>query len=205
MTLRTLGSLSSLALSFLVACSGEVAPAQSEEGDAPGDVTVARGETLQAAAAWTVTDAMNRAKSGVGFSYWWGGGCWSPGSSSKGSCTGSCPSCSHSGSWGADCSGYVAKAWQVPRTSATTTCSHPYSTDNFYNEEREWKTIPRSQARRGDAFVYRKNGAGHIFLVDSGDPWGSIKAYEAKGCSYGIVFNTRTASSDYTVIRRSGF
>lgn len=204
MTLRTLGSLCTLSLSLLVACTGDVAPAAVEEGDAPGEVTLPAGETLQAAAAWTVTDAINLAKSGVGFSYWWGGGCWKAGGT-KGSCSGSCPSCSHSGSWGADCSGYVAKAWQVPKTSDISTCSHPYSTDNFYNEEREWKTIPRSQAKRGDALVYRKNGAGHIFLVDSGDPWGTMKAYEAKGCSYGIVYNSRTASSDYKAIRRNGF
>jgi hypothetical protein len=205
MTLRTLGSVFTLSLSLLVACSGEVAPAQTEEGDAPGDVTLAPGATLQAAATWTVADAMDRARSGVGFSYFWGGGCWNPDASAKGSCSGSCPSCSHSGTWGADCSGYVAKVWQVPRSVATTTCSHPYSTDNFYNEEREWKTIPRGQARRGDALVYRKNGAGHIFIFDSGDPWGSMKAYEAKGCSYGIVVNSRTASSDYKAIRRTGF
>lgn len=152
-----------------------------------------------------VDAAIDRAKSGVGFSYWWGGGCWQPGASEKGSCTGSCPGCTHRGSWGADCSGYVAKVWQVPGTSAVSSCGHPYSTANFDNEEREWNTVPRSSARRGDAFVYNTGGAGHIFLFEGGDPWGSIRAYEAKGCSYGIVYGTRTAGSDYKVIRRKGF
>jgi uncharacterized protein YgiM (DUF1202 family) len=152
-----------------------------------------------------VDAAIARAKSGVGFSYWWGGGCWSPGSSEKGSCTGACPGCTHSGTWGADCSGYIAKVWQVPGASAVSSCGHPYSTLNFDNEEREWTTVPRSSARRGDAFVYNTGGKGHIFLYESGDAWGAIRAYEAKGCSYGIVYGSRTAGSDYKVIRRKGF
>lgn len=155
--------------------------------------------------AGAVADAMSRAQSGVGFSYWWGGGCWNPGASAKGSCTGSCPSCSHSGTWGADCSGFVAKVWQVPSASALSACGHPYSTSNFYNEHRAWSDVPRSQARRGDAFVHHENGAGHIFVYDSGDAWGWMKSYEAKGCSYGIVYNSRTAGTNYKVIRRTGY
>lgn len=166
------------------------------------------GEYLTPASAGGGSDvdaAIERAKSGVGFSYWWGGGCWKPGASEKGSCTGACPGCTHRGTWGADCSGYVAKVWQVPGASSVSSCGHPYSTANFDNEEREWNTVPRSSARRGDAFVYNTGGAGHIFLFESGDPWGSIRAYEAKGCSYGIVHGTRTAGSDYKVIRRKGY
>jgi hypothetical protein len=78
-----------------------------------------------------VGHAIQRAQSGVGFSYKWGGGCWSPGSTSYGACYGSCPNCSHSGSWGADCSGFVAKVWQVPGNEDLTSCDHPYSTVNF--------------------------------------------------------------------------
>jgi cell wall-associated NlpC family hydrolase len=156
-------------------------------------------------AAGGVADAVSRAESGVGFSYWWGGGCWKPGSSDKGSCTGSCPGCTHGGSYGADCSGYVAKVWQVPGTSSVSTCSHPYSTYNFANETREWRTVARGSAKQGDAFVYNENGAGHIFMMDNGDPWGWMKAYEAKGCSYGIVHGSRTAGTSYKVIRRNGY
>ena len=152
-----------------------------------------------------VDTAMSRAASGVGFSYHWGGGCWDPNSSSHGACYGSCPNCSHSGTWGADCSGFVAKAWQVPGKIALTTCSHPYSTYNFRFTREHWSPVPRSQARRGDAFVHHESGSGHIFLYESGDPWGSLRAYEAKGCSYGIVHGTRTATSNYIVIRREGF
>src|SRR5688500_10140110 len=56
----------------------------------------------------TVRDlAMQRAEAGVGFSYWWGHGRFrpeGPSSSNKGSCSGTCPNCSHSGSYGGDCS-----------------------------------------------------------------------------------------------------
>ena len=43
-------------------------------------------------------DALSRARSGVGFSYWWGHGRWIPGglsSATAGSCSGACPNCSH--------------------------------------------------------------------------------------------------------------
>lgn len=149
-----------------------------------------------------VDAAMNRARSGLGFSYHWGGGCWSPGSTSYGACYGSCPNCSHSGTWGADCSGYVTKVWQVPGRIDVTSCGHgPYSSTSYYETRPYWTQVSRSGARRGDAFVRR----GHIFLYNSGDPWGSINALEAKGCSYGILQNNRTADSTYLVIRREGF
>jgi uncharacterized protein YraI len=151
-----------------------------------------------------VDKAMARAQSGVGFSYHWGGGCWDPGAS-HGACYGSCPNCSHSGQWGADCSGYVAKVWQVPGPSATTSCSHPYSTWNFANTNDHWSGVSRSNVKKGDAYVYHTNGAGHIFLFDHGDPWGSVWAYECKGCSYGCVHDLRTAYSNYKAIRREGF
>ena len=47
--------------------------------------------------------AMNRAKASEGFSYWWGHGRFRDSgatSSTRGSCSGSCPSCSHSGQYG---------------------------------------------------------------------------------------------------------
>jgi hypothetical protein len=157
----------------------------------------------------TVAAAVDRAKSGVGFSYWWGHGRWlSSGatSSTAGSCSGSCPSCSHGGSYGADCSGYVAKIWQVPSSnSSLSTDSHPYSTGTFVSDSSLWSTVGRGSVKTADALVYNSGGSGHIFLYESGDGWGSMWAYEAKGCSYGIVHNLRTASSSYHAIRRSGW
>jgi uncharacterized protein YgiM (DUF1202 family) len=153
--------------------------------------------------------AISRAQSGVGFSYWWGHGRWradGPTSSTRGSCSGSCPSCSHSGSYGADCSGYVAKVWSVPSSNTElTTDAHPYSTYNFYNEQTHWRRISRDNIRRADAMVYRSDGAGHIVLYESGSPWGQSWVYEARGCSSGIGRNLRSFSSAYRTIRRAGY
>lgn len=155
------------------------------------------------------TAAVNRAKSGVGFSYWWGHGRWAPGglsSGTKGYCSGSCPSCKHTGSYGADCSGYVGKIWQVPSSNSDPKVDkHPYGTVHFVAANSQWKTVSRGSVLKADALTYNSGGAGHIFLYESGDGWGSMWAYEARGCSYGIVHNLRTASSSYKAIRRAGY
>jgi hypothetical protein len=146
--------------------------------------------------------AVMRARSAVGKSYYWGHARWVPFGSGKGSCAGSCPSCSHSGTEGADCSGYVAKLWQVPSTNTDLTHDwHPYSTYNFNLANSQWHTVSRSSVIKADAMVYNSGGEGHIFLYESGSGWGSFWAYEAKGCSYGIRHNIRTASSIYHAIR----
>ncbi len=150
--------------------------------------------------------ALARAKSGVGFSYWWGHGAWAPGglsSGTAGACTGSCPNCSHVGRWGADCSGYLAKLWQVPSSNADLTVdAHPYSTATFVGGSSQWRTVGRGDVQPADALVYNDGTAGHTFLYESGDGWGSLWSYEARGCSYGIVHNLRTAGSAYKAIAR---
>ena len=129
-----------------------------------------------------------------------------PSSGTKGYCSGSCPSCSHSGSYGADCSGYVAKIWQVPSSNDNVAQdSHPYSTWNFDNQSVSWHTISRGSVQAADALVYNSGSAGHIFLYEKGDGWGQMWAYEAKGCAYGIVHDLRYASSAYKAIRRNGY
>lgn len=156
-----------------------------------------------------VQDAITRATEGLGFSYWWGHGRWldtGVTQSNAGTCSGSCPSCSHGGSYGADCSGYVAKIWQVPSDNTDLAAdSHPYSTYNFRYETHGWHQISRSDLQTGDALVYHSGSSGHIYIFDHGDPWGSHWAYEAKGCSYGIVHDVRTASSSYIAIRHDGW
>lgn len=152
-------------------------------------------------------NAIARAKAAVGFSYYWGGGAWlasGPTSSTKGSCSGSCPSCSHSGRYGADCSGLVAKAWQFG-TKTLSVNSHPYSTADFNRDASgKWYTVSRGSLRASDALVYRSGGAGHIAIYEKGDGWGAPTVYECRGCSYGCVHNARSFSG-YHAIRRSGF
>lgn len=153
--------------------------------------------------------AISRAISGVGFSYYWGHGRYrpeGPSSSIAGSCSGSCPDCTHSGTYGGDCSGFAAKVWQVPSSNTDLTIdSHPYSTFNFDTDSSQWSTVSRSSVLKADAMVYNDNGAGHIFIYKSGDGFGSMYAYECKGCSTGCVYNLRTASSAYHAIRRAGW
>lgn len=156
-----------------------------------------------------VDAAVTRAKAGVGFSYWWGHGRWltsGPTSSNKGTCSGNCPSCTHGGSYGADCSGYVGKIWQVPSSNSDVSVdSHPYSTVNFDASSSLWSTVSRSSLQKADALVYNANGEGHILLYESGDGWGNLWSYEARGCSYGIVHNLRSCSTTYKGIRRTGY
>ena len=153
-------------------------------------------------------NAIARAKAAMGFSYYWGGGAWlasGPTSSSKGSCSGSCPSCTHSGKYGADCSGLVAKAWQFG-TKALEVNSHPYSTADFIRDlPGKWSTVSRGSLRAGDALVYRSGGAGHIAIYEKGDGWGSPTVYECRGCSYGCTYSTRSFPAKYHGIRRVGF
>ncbi|MDB4946590.1 MAG: hypothetical protein JWP97_6124 [Labilithrix sp.] len=152
-------------------------------------------------------NAFARAKKAVGFSYYWGGGAWTASgvsSSTAGSCSGSCPSCTHSGKYGADCSGLVAKAWQFG-SKALETNSHPYSTVSFNGSSSNWKTVSRSSLQKGDALVYNANGSGHIVLFEKGDGWGTPTVVECRGCSYGCVYNARSFTSNYKGIRRAGF
>lgn len=152
-------------------------------------------------------NAMARARASVGFSYWWGGGAWlgsGPTSSTRGSCSGSCPSCSHSGRYGADCSGMVAKAWQYGDPDLADN-SHPYSTYDFVRGSSRWSSVSRGALRGGDAMAYNSNGAGHIVLYERGDGWGSPTVFECRGCAYGCVYNTRSFTSAYSGVRRAGF
>ena len=148
--------------------------------------------------------ALQRAKSGMGFSYWWGHGRFKDSgvtNSIAGSCSGSCPSCSHSGQYGGDCSGFAAKVWQVPSTNTTMDDDeHPYSTADFVENTSRWQIISRNDLQLADAMVYRSGGAGHIFIYEKGDAWGSPYAYECKGCSAGCVQGYRSVSAAYKAI-----
>ncbi len=153
-------------------------------------------------------NAILRAQLSVGFSYWWGGAAWletGPTASTAGTCSGGCPSCTHGGSYGADCSGMVGKAWQFG-TKALNVNSHPHGTSGFVNDvPGKWSTIDRAALKPGDALVYNQNGAGHIVLWESGDGWGASSVYECKGCAWGCVHDTRAIASNYKAIRRAGF
>ncbi len=142
-------------------------------------------------------------KSFVGFSYWWGGAKLKPYGKDHGKCH-SPTYGGHSGSWGADCSGFAAKVWQLPNAMPFESNKHPYSTYHFYNNKSYWSHISRSSAKEADAMVYRSGSGGHIVIYAGGSTWGKAWTYEARGCSYGVVYNLRTLSSSYRARRRSG-
>ncbi|HSA19958.1 MAG TPA: GH25 family lysozyme [Myxococcota bacterium] len=152
----------------------------------------------------TRAQVLDLGRTGEGYSYWWGHARWRWDGAEHGACSGAgCPdSCTHSGSYGADCSGFVGKAWQVPDPSDLTHDWHPYSTWHFVNQSDHWSTLDRAACGPADALVYNESGAGHIVLVEGGDPWGQTTVYEAKGCAYGVVHNTRAFASKYGCIRR---
>lgn len=146
-----------------------------------------------------------RATLAVGYSYYWGHGSWRTDGAQRGSCNGYCPSCDHTGQYGADCSGFVGKVWQVPNPTDIEKDTHPYSTANFYNDtNREWHSVPRSTTKKGDAMVHRVGNSGHIVLVEAAtDPFGALWLYEARACMIGIVHNQRSLDSSFITIRRN--
>ncbi|MCK5800589.1 MAG: C40 family peptidase [Deltaproteobacteria bacterium] len=150
---------------------------------------------------------INASKAFVGFSYWWGGGRfpkpWQTSGKSHGKCWKS-GGYHHSGTYGADCSGFVSKVWQLPEAISFETNAHPFNTSSFRYNTTHWTNISRSAAQRGDALVYRGSTGGHIVIFSSGDAWGSMKTYEARGCSYGVVYNTRTFGTSYRARKRKG-
>ncbi|MDB4932428.1 MAG: uncharacterized protein JWM10_4912, partial [Myxococcaceae bacterium] len=174
-------------------------------GDPPTPVMDAGTGPVTPGTPAEVGQIFSLARTAVGYSYYWGHGSWGTDGANHGSCSGSCPSCSHTGSYGADCSGFVAKVWQIPSASPVTVDRHPYSTYNFVNSTTHWSRVARTAVRPGDALTYNTDGAGHIVLFESGsDPWGSLWTFEARGCATGVVHNLRTVGSNYVAIRREG-
>ena len=153
--------------------------------------------------AMSVSDVMCRAKSAVGYSYWWGGSCWCAsgcsgafGSCSKGKCTpksgsSGCPSCTHSGSYGADCSGFLYTVWRVGGLSASKACGpHGPVSGTYTKNTSNWTVVTPTKRQKGDSIAK----SGHVMLFESSTSWGDHWVYEAKGCKYGIVHNTRSLS-----------
>jgi hypothetical protein len=147
----------------------------------------------------TRQEIIDRAKPAVGYSYWWGGGCWRNDDAQHGSCSGNCPDCTHSGSYGADCSGYVFKAWQIDGASAVSACNHgPYTAASYHNNETHWSRITRANAKKADILA----STTHVVILETGDPWGTPTVLEARGCSYGVQRNTRSFGSTYNASQR---
>ncbi|HZI13122.1 MAG TPA: SH3 domain-containing protein [Myxococcus sp.] len=158
------------------------------------------GQSTNALTLTEIDYVVNRTAPAMTYSYWWGGSKWGCGLG-YGSCSGSCPSCTHYGEGGADCSGLVGQGWRVPPSSSASTCiaEHPYNTTIFREQRYHWTQVSRGDMRKVDSLV----NYGHMFMRISGDGWGFMDVYECRGCSYGCRRRTRDATSDYIGIRRN--
>lgn len=153
-----------------------------------------------------------RGQSAEGFSYWWGGECWcdngcvpnlsscQPGQCTPNSGSTGCPDCTHSGTYGADCSGFVSKAWQVPEPFAPNACDvDRYVASDFTADHQYWDVVSMDSLQPADAVA----SSSHVILViGAKDSAGEHEVVEAKGCSYGIVRHSRTFASTYSGARR---
>ncbi len=143
------------------------------------------------------------AHASVGFSYFWGGARLAA-EAERGTCSGSCPSCTHTGDYGADCSGFAAKVWLLPDALPMNEDKHPYSTGSFASSSALWASVGRRDLKTGDLLNYNDGTRGHVVVYQQDDPFGSFWAYEARSCEYGIVHNIRTVGPAYKGVRRSG-
>jgi hypothetical protein len=160
----------------------------------------------------TAEEIVCRGTSGEGFSYEWGGECWC-GNACKpdlstcaaGTCTPTsptgCPDCTHSGTYGADCSGFVSKSWQVPEPHPVDACNVPrFLASDFTTAGDFWTQVPMSTLQPADAVASSTHA---ILVIGAKDASGEHEVVEAKGCVYGIVRHSRTFSTSYSGARRT--
>ncbi len=154
-----------------------------------------------AARAWACTcpsatpdGCISIARSGVGSPYLWGHAAWS----------------TRDRNWmGADCSGLVVKAWQVPRASATWEDYHPYGTWHLFRTSTHWYGIQRGAVDKADAVGYPDPdgssgpATGHVVLYYYGDAYGNAMVIEAPGSGQRIRQDWRDVSAyKWRFIRR---
>jgi hypothetical protein len=217
-TLRSLAALAGLLLATggLAAGCNQPLDAQSqsvsaltEEGvlEVPADEIQAEdsvGQAAPLAAAAKVsgtsrTDILARAKLVKGFSYKWGGESWRCDGRSKGQCRGDCPRCTHDAGLGSDCSGLVAKSWQVysPTRLDREMAVRP-DTTLLRRANAYWSIVSRTSVKPADAFV----SPTHAFLLDKKTSTGYY-VWECRGCKYRCDrYFRRTIPSSFVVSRR---
>jgi len=140
-------------------------------------------------------EILARAESGLGTDYTWAREAWVP----------------NAGGVGPDCSGYVLKAWEVPRSLLyeeedpdNSTISPRYTTYEFFNNQGPWSSLPdRSYLKTGDILVRNNGSSGHVVIYGSGDRWGAPNVYEAPGSGLHVRYVSRSLSSDYLPKRRN--
>jgi hypothetical protein len=164
-------------------------------------------------------EIISRATDGHGYGYWWGHGRWKTDGTKMGSCSptttgGGCPNCTYSGwddqgssvscpstagafntetnCYGADCSGFAAKSWDIGSNSDVSHDEHPYRALHFESGAANCTKITRRELLPGDTLA----NSTHVVIFDHFSPGGkNVRVHEAKGCAYGIVFDTVTGNN----------
>lgn len=135
-----------------------------------------------------------RAESAIGTDYTWGQESWTPNALGA----------------GPDCSGFVLKCWETPRSmlyqeedGVNASISPRYTTYSFYNLIGPWTQLSsRNSLLAGDALVRNDGSSGHVVLYAEGDVWGYPIVYEAPYTGATVRRASRYLSSDYRPIRR---
>lgn len=138
-----------------------------------------------------------RAESAIGAAYTWGRESWTP---------------DGGGGAGPDCSGFVLKCWEVPRTllyqeedGVNSTIYPRYTTYSFFNNLGPFHPLPdRASLLPGDALVYNDGTSGHVVLYAEGDGWNYPIVYEAPYTGATVRRASRYLSSAYQPRRRDG-
>ena len=178
-------------------------------------------------------EALELARSAMGFSYWWGNARWLKSGATTwpvrnvGSCSGACGTrngCTHEATpagdaeYGADCSGLVSTVWGFPdQDPEVDEEGDGFQTRTYAVDRRNhWATVELNDAVPGDAMVRydTEKKAGHIVIVaEARDDDHRIKTYECEGCNASCRARTRLIPDpdlddddiDWHAIRRHGW
>lgn len=161
-----------------------------------GVLSAGSGLSAQAAIpTMSPAEIVARAESALGTTYTWGKESWVPNQIGP----------------GPDCSGFVLKCWEVPRTllyqeedGENADIVPRFTTYHFYNLLGPWSALPdRASLRQGDILVRYRAGSGHVVLYDSGDAWNNPIIYEAPYTGAQVRRVSRYLGSDYLPRRRN--
>lgn len=144
-----------------------------------------------------------RGLAGVGFVYDFGGECWCADGCEPAltACPpGKCVDNYKTGKYGADCSGFVSKAWQVPDPHPVEKCNvERYGAKHFAVSSTYWKTVAMNSLLPGDA----ASKISHVVLIAGDkDSKGNYDIVHASSCNVGIVHKRFALSSEYVGARR---
>lgn len=171
-------------------------------------------------------EIINRADQGLGYGYWWSHARWKTDQTKQGFCTvtgtNACKDshCTYTGfddqgnqvscpmgptntgpnCYGADCSGYTFKSWNLGSKKDVSVDEHgPYVAASFKSGAAQCKKISRRELLPGDAMASN----GHVVIFDSfGADGQSVWVREAKQCISGVVHDPGPFSN-YQACRRN--